>query len=87
MNLIENIHKVNLFGKTLVLKFYYNLTKQMADPTSSQFQKIFIRGKFLVFSPSLISAHYEGMDFEGTQPLSNICTIVSTLTGGKLRDG
>ena len=44
VNLLDIVLKVFPFVKTMVLKFYSNLTNRMGDPTSLDFQTVCIWG-------------------------------------------
>ena len=50
MNFLNLVTKLPPFVMIVVLEFYSNLTKGMRDPTSSHFQKVYVRGHLFDFS-------------------------------------
>ena len=67
VNLLDTMLKVSPFVKTVVLESYPNLTKGIRDPTSPNFQTVYVRGHKFTFSPGVINSYLRCLD--PTEPI------------------
>ena len=77
MNLLDTITKLLPFVKTIVLEFYSNLKKVVGDPTSPDFYKVYVRGHWFDFSPTILNAYLGCPDPEGPMLQDPIQEVVS----------
>ena len=61
-NLLGTMSNLPPFMPQIVLEFYVNLSKNMGDPSSPNFQKATMRGHRFEFSPSIINQYLECED-------------------------
>ena len=63
-----------------------NLSKDIGNPESLDFQKTVVRGHMFKFSPSIINQYWE-CDYvlENEEEVLEIDPMVSVITGGKLK--
>lgn len=67
-----------------MIKFYANMEKEIRDPTSRKFEKVFVRNNVVTFSPAVINVFLGTSDIELEEPLVDYDAITLFLTGGKL---
>ncbi|MCI35074.1 envelope-like protein, partial [Trifolium medium] len=48
--------------ETLVREFLVNIPEDCDDPLSKEYQKVFVRGKCVEFSPTIINKALENVD-------------------------
>lgn len=77
-NLLGTVTKVQQFVKN-VLEFYANLVKEINNPATDMFHKVFVRGHLFDFSPAVINEFFEShcpvVDFE-----ANYDVIIAEIT-------
>lgn len=82
--LLKTITSVADYVPMVVSEFYCNLTRDMDDPTSDNYQKVFVRGEMLDFSPEIINEHI-GSSVEGEmEDIEDWGVVAAELTGGNL---
>ena len=84
LNFLDIVTKVPLFVKIVVMEFYSNLTKGMGDPTSPDFQKVYVRGHQFDFLPSILNAYLGCPNPKGPIIQPPVHQVVSVIIGGKL---
>ena len=82
LNFLDTITKMRPYVKFIVLEFYSNIKKGMDDPTSLDFQRIYVRGHHFVFSPSILNNYLGYHDLERLMTQPNIQRVVLVFTGG-----
>ncbi|XP_019184810.1 PREDICTED: uncharacterized protein LOC109179769 [Ipomoea nil] len=55
--LLGSVMNIYPYEEHAIKEFYSNLTKATTNPTDSMFGKIYLRGKFYVFSPEIINEY------------------------------
>ena len=85
-NLSSTVSKLPPFVSQIVLEFYVNLSKDMGDPSSSNFRKATMQGYWFKFSPSIINQYWECEDFLDDEiEVPETDPMVSVITRGKVR--
>ena len=78
LNLLDIITKVPPFVKIVVIEFYSNLKKEMEDPTSPDFQNVYVRGHRFDFSPNILNAYLDCSNPKGLVIQPRIKEVIST---------
>ena len=85
-NLLGTALKLPTFMSQIILEFYVNLSKDMGNQTSPNFQKMMVRGHTFDFSHSIINQYWECTDvLEEEEEVLKIDPMVLVIIGGKVR--
>ncbi|KAH6765117.1 hypothetical protein C2S51_016366 [Perilla frutescens var. frutescens] len=81
--LLQTVLKIGEFVSMVVSEFYCNLTRDMDNPTSENYQKVFVRGEMIEFSPRVINEHI-GSIIEGKfEEIEDYGIVATELTDGE----
>ena len=85
-NLLGIVSKSPPFVYQIFLEFYVNLSKDMWNPTSLNFQKMTIRGHRFEFSPNIINQYWECEDVPDNEiEVPETDLMVFIIIGSKVR--
>ena len=85
-NLLGTISKLPPFVSQIILEFYVNLSKDMGNLASPNFQRQRCEDILLTFSPSIINQYWECTDIlEEEEEVHEIDLMVSVIIGGKIQ--
>ncbi|GFP80750.1 hypothetical protein PHJA_000218300 [Phtheirospermum japonicum] len=70
------------FVRDIVLEFYANMLSSIADLSSLNYGKVFLRGKVFAFTPDLIDDLFGTTTHRGNFSVDDIDEVVSFLSGG-----
>ncbi|XP_050908966.1 uncharacterized protein LOC127122714 [Lathyrus oleraceus] len=83
--LMRTVSQLPKCYETLVKEFIVNLSEECADGTSKEFRKVYVRGKCVTFSPSVINQYLGRADEEQPELEVTDNTICQVITAKQVR--
>ena len=85
-NLLNTMSKLLHFVLQIIIEFYVNLSKDMGNLASPNFQRMIVRGHTFEFSPSIIYQYLSCPDvLDNEIEVLEIDPMVSFITRGKVK--
>ena len=85
-SLLNTLSKLPTFVLQIVIEFYVNLSKDMGNPASPNFQRMIVRGHTFEFSPSIIYQYLSCLDVPDNEvEVPEIDPMVSIIIRGKVK--
>lgn len=85
IKLMKTVTDVGLCYEKLVKDIILNISSERNIEGRKEYRKVYVRGNFIKFSPSIINEYLGRSKFARTKKVPTIDRITKEITGGKVR--